>query len=139
MIISVTINILLFGFHPSALAKGLLGDKVKLMEMGGIGPSKTLNTCKTSMKSMTEEKLEDIVRVSPKGQIVIPKEIRKRLGVSAGERLLVMSRDKEILIKKMERLSIEEIGEKVDKVTKEKGIDVDKLIDGAIEWARKSR
>jgi len=88
---------------------------------------------------MTEEKLEDIVRVSPKGQIVIPKEIRKRLGVSAGERLLVMSRDKEILIKKMERLSIEEIGEKVDKVTKEKGIDVDKLIDEAIEWARKSR
>jgi len=88
---------------------------------------------------MTEEKIEDIVKVSPKGQIVIPREIRKRLGVSTGERLLVMSRDKEILIKKMERLSIEEIGKKIDKITKEKGIDVDKLIDEAIEWARKPR
>jgi len=88
---------------------------------------------------MTGEIIEDIVRVSPKGQIVIPKEIRKRLGVSAGERLLVMSRGKEILIKKMERLSIEEIGERVDRTAKEKGIDVDKLVGEAIEWARKSR
>ncbi len=92
-----------------------------------------------NMKSMINRKIEDIVKVSPKGQIVIPKEIRKRLGVSAGERLLVMSEDKEILIKKLEKMSIEEIGEKVEGVVKGKGIDVDKLIDEAIEWARKSK
>lgn len=88
---------------------------------------------------MTNRKIEDIVKVSPKGQIVIPKEIRRRLGVSGGERLLVMSRGKEILIKKLEKLSIEEIGEKVEVIAKEKGIDVDKLIDEAIEWARRSK
>jgi len=91
------------------------------------------------MKSMINRKIEDIVKVSPKGQIVIPKEIRKRLGVSAGERLLVMTEDKEILIKKLEKMSIEEIGEKVEGVVKEKGIDVDKLLDEAVEWARKSK
>jgi len=86
-----------------------------------------------------KEKIEDIVKVSPKGQIVIPKEIRKRLGISAGEKMLVTSRDKEILIKKIEGLSIEEIGEKIEAVAEEKGIDIDKLIDEAIEWARKSK
>lgn len=88
---------------------------------------------------MTNRKIEDIVKVSPKGQIVIPKEIRRRLGFSGGERLLVMSRGEEILIKKLEKLSIEEIGEKIEVIAKEKGIDVDKLIDEAIEWARRSK
>jgi len=91
------------------------------------------------MKSMTNRKIEDIVKVSPKGQIVIPKAIRRRLGFSGGERLLVMSRGEEILIKKLEKLSIEEIGEKIEVIAKEKGIDVDKLIDEAIEWARRSK
>lgn len=73
------------------------------------------------MKSMTKSKIEDVVKVSPKGQIVIPKQIRKRLGVVTGERLLVMSRDKEILIKKLEKVSIEE-DEEIEKIVKEKGI-----------------
>jgi len=88
---------------------------------------------------MTEEKIEDIVKVSPKGQIVIPVGIRKRLGVSIGEKLLVMSRDREILIKKLERLSIEEIGDRIESAMREKGVDVDRLVDEAIEWARKSK
>jgi len=100
---------------------------------------RTLNTCKTSMKSMKDRKIEDIVKVSPKGQIVIPKEIRRRLGISGREKLLVMSRDKEILIRKLEKVSIEEMGEKVETTAREKGIDVDKLIDEAIEWSRKSK
>ena len=88
------------------------------------------------MKNMNE-KIEDIVKVSPKGQIVIPKEIRRKLGISRGEKLLVISRDNEILLKKIEKLSIEEIGERVEKAIKEKNIDIDKLINEAIEWARK--
>jgi len=85
------------------------------------------------------ETIEDVVKVSPKGQIVIPKEIRKRLGVSAGERLLVVSRDKEILIKKLRGLSVEEIGAKIETAAKVKGVDIDKLIDEAVEWARRSK
>jgi len=88
---------------------------------------------------MINRKIEDIVKVSPKGQIVIPKEIRKRLGVSGGEKLLVMSRDKEILLRKIERLSIEDIGEKIEKITRKKGLDIDKLMDEAVEWVRGSR
>jgi|YelNatPaOPRAMG01_1025707.scaffolds.fasta_scaffold405411_1 antitoxin PrlF len=91
------------------------------------------------MKNMKNEKIEDVVKVSPRGQIVIPKEIRKRLGVMSGEKLLVMSRDKEIVLKKMEMLSIGEIGERIERTAKEKGIDLDKMISEAVEWARKSK
>ena len=88
---------------------------------------------------MTRTIAEDIVKVSPKGQIVIPKQIRKRLGVSAGERLLVMSRDEEILIKKLGKVSIEQISERLADTARAKGIDVDKLLEKAIEWARRSK
>jgi len=80
------------------------------------------------------EKLEDISKVSSKGQIVIPKEIRERLGVQSGERLLVMTRDKEIILRKAERVSLEEISGKMEEASKK--IDVDKLIDEAVKWAR---
>src|SRR3989338_610046 len=76
--------------------------------------NKTLNTFHISMNSMINKKIEDVVKVSTRGQIVIPKEIRKRMGVSAGERLLVMSEDRGILIKKLESLSMEEIGERIE-------------------------
>ncbi|MEM3519701.1 MAG: AbrB/MazE/SpoVT family DNA-binding domain-containing protein [Candidatus Hadarchaeales archaeon] len=83
------------------------------------------------------EKIEGVVKVSPKGQIVIPKELREKLGISAGEKLLVISKDRDILLKKLE-VSAEEIGERMEKTIREKGIDVDKLISEALEWARKS-
>ena len=88
---------------------------------------------------MTSRKIEDIVKVSPKGQIVIPKEIRRRLFITTGEKLLVMSRDKEILLKKIENLSPEEIGEKLEKTAKERNIDIDELISEAVKWAKKSK
>jgi len=88
---------------------------------------------------MTSKKFEDIVKVSPKGQIVIPKDIRKKFGVSPGQKLLIMSKEKEILIKKLDMPSIEDISEKLEKVAKEKGIDIDKLLDEAIQWARKPK
>lgn len=86
-----------------------------------------------------KEKLEDMVKVSSKGQIIIPKEVRERLGVRTGEKLLVLSRDGEILLRKTQGISIEEIAGKIEKQTKQEGIDVDRLVDEAIEWARKSK
>jgi len=86
-----------------------------------------------------KEKLEDMVKVSSKGQIIIPKELRERLGVRTGEKLLVLSRDGEILLRKTQGISIEEIAGKIEKQTKQEGIDVDRLVDEAIEWARKSK
>ncbi len=89
---------------------------------------------------MTEqEQIEDIIKVSSKGQIVIPREVRKKLGVKSGEKLLVLTRDGDILLRKTTELSLEDIGERIDKVVKEEHIDVDKLVAEAVEWARKSK
>jgi AbrB family looped-hinge helix DNA binding protein len=87
---------------------------------------------------MTEQ-IEDVIRVSSKGQIVIPREVRKKLGVKGGEKLLVLTRDGDILLRKAKDLSLDDIGERIDKVVKEEGIDVDKLVAEAVEWARKSK
>jgi AbrB family looped-hinge helix DNA binding protein len=87
---------------------------------------------------MTEE-IEDIIKVSSKGQVVIPREVRKKLGVKGGEKLLVLTRDGDILLRKTKELSLDDIAEKIEKVTKEQSIDVDKLVAEAVEWARKSK
>ena len=87
---------------------------------------------------MTEQ-IEDIIKVSSKGQVVIPREVRKKLGVKGGEKLLVLTRDGDILLRKTEELSLDDIAEKIEKVTREQSIDVDKLVAEAIEWARKSK
>ncbi len=87
---------------------------------------------------MTEQ-IEDIIKVSSKGQVVIPREVRKKLGVKGGEKLLVLTRDGDILLRKTEKLSLDDIAEKIERVTKEQSIDVDKLVAEAVEWARKSK
>ncbi len=87
---------------------------------------------------MTEQ-IEDIIKVSSKGQVVIPKEVRKKLGVKGGEKLLVLTRDGDILLRKTKEPSLDDIGARIDKVVKEEAIDVDKLVTEASEWARKSK
>ena len=88
------------------------------------------------MECMTEQ-IEDVIKVSSKGQIVIPREIRKKLGVKGGEKLLVLTRDGDILLRKTRELSIEDIANKLEKSTSE--INVDKIVAEAVEWARKSK
>ncbi len=85
------------------------------------------------------EEIEGTIKVSSKGQVVIPREVRKKLGVKSGEKLLVLTRDGDILLRKTEELSLDDIAEKIEKVTKEQSIDVDKLVAEAVEWARKSK
>jgi antitoxin PrlF len=89
---------------------------------------------------MTEqEQIEDVIKVSSKGQIVIPREVRKKLGVKGGEKLLVLTRGGDILLRKTKVSSLQEVGERIDKVVIAEGIDVDKLVAEAVEWARKSK
>jgi antitoxin PrlF len=87
---------------------------------------------------MTEQ-IEDIIKVSSKGQIVIPREVRKKLGMRGGEKLLVITRDGDLLLRKTKELSLDDIAEKIEKVTREQSIDVDKIVAEAVEWARKSK
>lgn len=88
---------------------------------------------------MASRKIEDIVKVSTKGQIVIPKDVRRRLGIIPGKKLAVAVTDTEVVLRKIESLSLAEISEKVSYVAERENIDVDKLIDEAIRWARKQK
>jgi AbrB family looped-hinge helix DNA binding protein len=85
------------------------------------------------------EEIEDVTKVSSKGQVVIPKEIRERLGILPGEKIIVMTRDDEIVLKKARKLRLEELSEKIVGVTERNKIDAEKLIDEAIKWARSKR
>ena len=87
---------------------------------------------------MTEQ-IEDVIKVSSKGQIVIPREIRKKLGMKGGEKLLVLTCDGDIVLRKAKEVSLDDLGERIDRVVKEEHIDVDKLVAEAVEWARKSK
>jgi antitoxin PrlF len=87
---------------------------------------------------MTEQ-IEDVIKVSSKGQIVIPREIRKKMGMKGGEKLLVLTRDGDILLRKTKEASVEDISKKLERVITEESLDVDKIVAEAIEWARKSK
>ena len=87
---------------------------------------------------MTEQ-IEDIIKVSSKGQIVIPREVRKKLGMKAGEKLLVLTRNGEIVLRKTQELTMNDIARRISKTVQEEQIDVDKLVAEAVEWARKSK
>lgn len=81
-------------------------------------------------------KIEDVTKLSPKGQVVIPKEIRKQLNLFPGQKMLVMTRDSEIILKKSGEVSLEDISERVGNVVEKNRINTDRLIDEAIKWAR---
>ena len=87
---------------------------------------------------MTEQ-IEDVIKLSSKGQIVIPREIRKKLGMKGGEKLSVLTCDGDIVLRKAKQASLDDLGERIDRIVKEEHIDVDKLVAEAIEWARKSK
>jgi antitoxin PrlF len=87
---------------------------------------------------MTEQ-IEDVIKVSSKGQIVIPREVRRKLGVKGGEKLLVLTCDGDIVLRKAKEMSIDDIAKKVGKTIREENIDVEELVAEAVEWARKSK
>ena len=84
--------------------------------------------------------IEDVVKMSSKGQIVIPQRVRKRFGLQTGERLLLAVSDgDQILLKKLRNTSLEEISDKASKIVAREKIDVDDLVEEAISWARKGK
>ncbi len=50
-----------------------------------------------------------------------------------------MLTDDGILLKKLGEISVEEISERIEKVVRKMGVDVDSLVEEAIKWSRKQR
>jgi len=67
-----------------------------------------------------------IVKLSVKGQIVIPARIRKELGLSAGDKMLIERKQEEVILKPVTKLSklrgvdrLKGASEEVDKLREE--------------------
>jgi len=49
----------------------------------------------------------DVVTVSSRGQVSIPADVRRKIGLEGGEKLLVVSQDDNILLKKVDESFVE--------------------------------
>jgi len=77
----------------------------------------------------------DMTRLSEKGQIVIPNELRKRMGLKEGARFLVVGLDDTIVLRKLEltheRMRLKQLLEKSRAKAEKVGFtekDIDRLI-----------
>lgn len=81
---------------------------------------------------------EDIVKMSPKGQLVVPKEIRERSGFEPSDRFIAMPVEDGVIFKKIDidvRAEYEKLSRQVQQRFEREGIDED-VVEDAIEWAR---
>jgi len=76
----------------------------------------------------------EVVRVSSKGQIVIPKKVRKRLGIKEGE-YMVLIQDGDILIMKKLDIDVERVLAEGENLAKKLGITRED-VEGAIREVR---
>ncbi|MBU2559782.1 AbrB/MazE/SpoVT family DNA-binding domain-containing protein [archaeon] len=77
----------------------------------------------------------EIAKVSSKGQVVIPSNVRKMLGIKTNDRFLVFGKDDTVLLKKIEKTALEktfdEIAGPIRREIKKSGLnkkDLDRLI-----------
>lgn len=82
---------------------------------------------------MKPKKEVDLTTISPKGQVVIPQSIRKRLNIRTGEKFAVYGRDDTIIFKKIEMPTIKDFEKLVDwgvEFAKKKGIKEEDILEG---------
>ena len=74
--------------------------------------------------------MENVVRVSRNGRVIIPKKLREKFGIKEGDKLAVESTEKGILFRKIPRLEemagaeakygdVDEIKKEIDKLREE--------------------
>ncbi len=63
----------------------------------------------------------EVVRVSSKGQVVIPKRVRERMGIKEGEYLLLVQEGDILVMKKLD-INLEEVFKEGERLAREKGI-----------------
>jgi len=81
---------------------------------------------------------EDIVKMSPKGQLVVPKDIREKAGFNPSDRFIAVQVEDGVMFKKIDfdvQEEYEKLSRKVQERFEERGVSEDEVED-AIEWAR---
>lgn len=70
---------------------------------------------------MASDPIIDVTKVSDKGQVVIPKEIRDKLNLKVGTKLIVVATDDAVVLQKVElvagRVRMREILDRIKVVT----------------------
>ncbi len=70
---------------------------------------------------MKEDPIIDVTRVSDKGQVVIPKEIRDKLGFKEGTRLIVVATEDAVVLQRIEavagKIRVRELMERIKSIT----------------------
>jgi AbrB family looped-hinge helix DNA binding protein len=83
----------------------------------------------------------ELTKISQKGQVVIPQDIRKKLGIKTGTRFAVFGEKDTVIFKKVEMPSIEDfkkLTEKTSRIAKKRGI-TKKDIEEAIREVRSKK
>ncbi|MEK6939004.1 MAG: AbrB/MazE/SpoVT family DNA-binding domain-containing protein [Nanoarchaeota archaeon] len=82
----------------------------------------------------------DLVKMSPKGQLVVPQEIREKEGFTPGDRFVSFSVKGGILFKKVKipevKAEFEKLSAEIEKQFKRQGV-VSKDVLEAVKWAKK--
>jgi len=81
---------------------------------------------------------EEIVKMSPKGQLVVPKEIREQAGFKPTDRFIAMPVEDGVIFKKIDidvEEAYEQLSQQVQDRFERRSIDQDDVED-AVEWAR---
>jgi len=82
----------------------------------------------------------ELTKMSPKGQVVIPKGVREDLGLKASARFLVYGKGDLVILRRVELPEVEKDFERIvrmaEEVAKEKGI-TRKVVAGEIQRFRK--
>ena len=81
---------------------------------------------------------EEIVKMSPKGQLVVPKAIREQIGFEPSDRFIAMPVEDGVIFKKID-IDVEQeydrLSQQVQKRFEREDID-ENAVEDAIEWVR---
>ena len=76
--------------------------------------------------------VQKLVRIQEKGQVTLPADVRRRLGLKKGDLVAVSATDEGVLIAPQEVLAMKTL-DRIGKALKEKGLTLEELIESGRE------